>query len=129
MNGQAIVIPQVTIASAPAVEVRVLGDGKRIFQEQMLDELNELSATVEPGYIWRPEKRHELVALMSPYSHKNAKGAYSVDDSIEPGWYWADETTPWGGRVVVGFGYGLVYDGDGSGYARAFARAVRGSGP
>ncbi len=103
-------------------EVKLLGGGKPIKQAQMLKELEEL------GPEWRLETPHELFALRSRLTHKNAKGAHSTDESIEPDWYWTDEETPWyrGGRVVVSFFYGNVYDLN-DGY-RAFARAVRVSG-
>ncbi|MGG6461433.1 hypothetical protein [Solilutibacter silvestris] len=121
----AIVIPQITIASAPAVEVRMLGNGKRIYQAQMLEETADLNKTVEDGFVWVQESPHQLFALRSPLTHKNAKGAYSYDESIEPDWYWTNEVTPWyeGGRVVVGFDYGGV--GSNFGYFRCLARAVR----
>ncbi len=120
-----IVIPQITYSSAPAVEVRILGDGKRISIAQMVRETEELNKTVQPGFIWRQETTHEKFALRSPLTHTNAKGAHSHDESIEPGPYWTSEETPWceGRRVVVGFGFGYVtysYDG-----FRAFARVVR----
>jgi len=110
-----------TYASAPALEVRVLGGGNRISQSQMLKELAEL------GPDFRLESPHELFALRSPLTHTNAKGAHSHDESIEPAYYWTNEETPWfeGGRVVVGFYFGGVSNGVSY---RAFARAVRVSG-
>ena len=116
------VIPQNSFASAPALEVRELGGGDRIYQKQALAELAELGAD------WRLETPHELFALRSPLSHQNVNGAHSHDDSIQQGYYWTSEQTPWyeGGRVVVGFGYGYVVSDDAN--YRAFARAVRVAG-
>ena len=110
------------------IEVRSLGEGKLITQAQMLEELDALNKGQTDGTSWRIETKHELFGLVSRLTHKNMKGAYSTDDSIEPDVYWTDEETPWfeGGRVVVGFGGGDVSGGSGSG--RAFARAVRVSG-
>ena len=115
-------IPQQTYTSAPALEVRELGRGESVTQKQALAELAELGAG------WRLETPHELFALRSPLTHKNANGAHSYDESIKPSWYWTNEETPWfeGGRVVVGFVSGdvnLYSDG-----YRAIARAVRVSG-
>jgi len=101
-------------------EVRVLGNGERITQAQMLEELKTL------GDGWRIESPHELFAHVS-YDHKNANGAYSRDETIKDGWYWTNKPHPEfeGGRVVVGFYFGVVVS---VGYFRAFARAVRVSG-
>lgn len=116
----AVAVPQHTYASAPALEVRILGGGERITQKELLDELLNLPAD------WRLETPHELFALRSPLAHENQHRAHSYDESIQPDSYWTSELTPWfrGGRVVVGFGIGGVggsYDDGG----RARARAVR----
>ena len=111
----------IDLAAAPKREVRVLGGGERISQEQALKELAAL------GQGWRLETPHELFALVD-YSQKNQLGAYTRDPDLKDGYYWTSQETPWyeGGRVVVGFNYGFV---DGSfAYGRAFARAVRVAG-
>ena len=117
----AFAIPQLTFASAPALEVRELGGGKAITQKELLDELLNLPAD------WRLETSAELYALVDR-SHQNQHGAYTRDESLKDDWYWTSDLTPWyrGGRVVVSFHLGYVYgtsDDD-----RAFARAVRVSG-
>ncbi|MFC6838571.1 DUF1566 domain-containing protein [Xanthomonas theicola] len=119
------VIPQISYASALALEVRDLGGGERLLQREFLAELEQLNKTAPAGTTWRLETPHELFALRSPLTHENANKAHSIDDSIKAGWYWTSEETPWfeGGRVVVGFDLGYV-DYDLAGY-RAFARAVR----
>jgi hypothetical protein len=99
-------------------EYRELGGGERITQAQALREVAELGAG------WRLETPHELFALVD-YGHKNKHGAYTRDESLKDGPYWTNQETPWfaGGRVVVGFAYGVV-DYSVAHY-RAFARAVR----
>ncbi|MFC6838570.1 DUF1566 domain-containing protein [Xanthomonas theicola] len=99
-------------------EYRDLGGGDRIPQAQALREVAEL------GTGWRLETPHELFGLVD-YGHKNKHGAYTRDESLKEGPYWTSQETPWfeGGRVVVGFYGGYVYDHDADG--RAFARAVR----
>ena len=113
------VIPQHTYSSAPATEVKMLGNGLKITSAQAMREIEAL------GEGWRLEYPHELFALRSPLTHKNQNGAHSYDETIKPDYYWVNEEVPWfsGGRVVVGFYYGLVYYANGD--LRAFARAVR----
>jgi len=111
-------IPQISYARTPALEVRELGDGKAITQEQALAELAAL------GDGWQLPSPHDLYAKVC-YDYKNQHGAYTRDKTLKAGYYWSNQKTPWyeGGRVVVGFGYGHVDD-----YGvldRAFARAVR----
>ncbi len=107
--------------AAPQREYQQLGGGERITQTDALAELAKL------GEGWRLETPHELFGFVD-YGHKNQHGAYTRDDSLKEGAYWTSQETPWcrGGRVVVSFGFGLVYDY--LDYARAFARAVRVSG-
>ena len=114
-------IPQITFSSAPALEVRELGSGQRISQEQMLKELSAL------GGEWRLETRQELYALVD-LTHKNQHGAYTRDPSLHPDPYWSADKHPAdpAAGVVVWFVDGSVdyYVDD----FRARARAVRVSG-
>ena len=111
------VIPQVCYCSAPALEVRTLGDG-RISQKQMLEELAKLG----PG--WRLETRQELYALVD-LGHKNSNGAFTRDETLLAEPYWTADMHPLdpAARVVVWFDDGGV--GSYGDHYRARARAVR----
>ena len=102
-----------------ALEYRDLGDGKEISPDQAVKEVEALASEG-----WRLESPHELFSCVD-YSHKNANGAYSRDESIKRGYYWTNQPHPEfeGARVVVGFRYGYVNAN--YGYNRCFARAVR----
>ena len=118
LGEDAMAIPQVSFCSAPALEVRPLGMGWPITQDQMLDELLSL-----PGD-WRLETEAELFALFNRRV-RNPHGARSIDDTIQPGRYWSSDSTlgELHRRGVVDFNTGGIY----SGYAWsvAHARAIR----
>jgi hypothetical protein len=120
--------PQLIYGSAPAREVRDLGDGKEIFPVQAWDELTELNAGQTDETFWRLETPHELFALSLSQdrvlNRLNANGACSYDSSIKPGWYWTSEEKPSGGRMVVNFSNGTVGIAYGN-TSRAYARAIR----
>lgn len=117
-------VPQISFTSAPAVEVRDLGNGEEISQKQALKEVEALNEQADPAFVWRLETAAELFALRD-LTHKNQHGAYSRDESLKRDWYWtADEHPAFeGARVVVGFGNGNVSYNDVDG--RCIARAVR----
>ena len=121
-NEAAFAIPQTSFSSAPAVEVRNLCDGQSVRQQKALAEIDELNKTVDEGFLWRLESRNEQVALIT-FEKRNAKGAVSIDEDIEPAWYWTSDVDLDGDRVVVGFRLGYV--GFDLGYNDARARAVR----
>ncbi|MGH8025643.1 MAG: hypothetical protein ACREO0_02850 [Pseudoxanthomonas sp.] len=99
-----------------------MGDGKRISCDQADKEVAEL------GEEWRLESSTELYALVDR-KLKNANGACSSDESLQPDWHWTSDESNWSSeaRVVV-----LFYDGcvsyDGYRDLTALARAVRVSG-
>ncbi|MGG6461437.1 hypothetical protein [Solilutibacter silvestris] len=109
-------LPEILAAAKKPKESRYLGDGKEITPAQAEKELAAL------GPDWDMEEAHDLIDEIS-YDYKNQHGAYSRDESIKPGYHWTKTKRLEGGRVVVGFVYGLVYDSDGGG--RCLARAVR----
>ena len=117
-----LAIPAASFSSAPALEVRYLGDGEYITFDQAEKELAEL------GPDWRLETSAELYALVDR-SLKNAHGACTADENLKPSWHWTSDVSNWSSeaRVVVGFDDGgvssLSYRG-----LTALARAVRVSG-
>ena len=118
LGEDAMAIPQVSFCSAPALEVRPLGMGWPITQDQMLDELLGL-----PGD-WRLETEAELFALFNRRV-RNPHGARSIDDTIQPGRYWSSDWTlgELRARGVVNFTTGGIHPG----YVLsvAYARAIR----
>ena len=116
----AFAIPQVSFASAPALEVRDLCDGRSVRQSEALEALAAL------GEAWRLETANELRALYNP-AHVNRHGARTLDETLHPSDYWSADLHPLNpaARVVVWFDDGNVYGLDDY---RARARAVRVAG-